>query len=216
MSDCENFKSPRELGLRICTSDIFCYDGADFECLVVPSDPTLNDILAAIDTQVCNLLELINNPVAPVVPNDVWKTLNLGDLVAFNFTGIVGSGTTVGFDYKIIAVDSALVRCRVKFSGNITSLFDFVNFNFTLPSFTVSNFFTVAKQFTMITADGGDLTHSPISIVITDGTGLEYVSKGRATVTNNLVFTGFSQPNIVNGNYDFEIDFQLMCRIIDA
>jgi hypothetical protein len=84
MGNCENFKSPSAFGLKICTSDITCVNGLNFSCVTLPSNPTLNDVLNALESEICSIIELIANmdtsvmryvtDINPVVGNDTqWE-----------------------------------------------------------------------------------------------------------------------------------------------
>jgi len=95
---CRNYKSPKQLGLRICTSDIPCYDGQGFECIELPSNPSLNQVLKAIDLEFCALLELINNIA---LPNEPWENLVDGlNVISKQFQGKEGT-TLVGDESSI-------------------------------------------------------------------------------------------------------------------
>lgn len=221
MSDnCENFKSPSALGLRICTSDVPCYDGLAFECIPLPSNPSLNDVLKSIDEAHCELINLINSGGGNV-PNDDWVEFTNVDMIAINYTGTAG-GTPIDrnmnilFQYKVTSPDSAVVKCNVTFEAPITGILDFTQFNFTIPDITGSNWFSGNKQMVATDIAFTRALHVPVSLIATDGTGQQYVSKGRAGASNNLFSVGFCQPNIANGSYNFEIDFEMTCRLVDA
>ena len=224
MSGCENSKSPRALGLNLCTSDIPCYNGQNLDSVDLPSNPSLNDVIESIDSEICSLIGLIAGAGTPTIPNDPWVELDLPSMVASNYTGTAGGaiGTynpNLFFTYKVISEDTALVRCNMRLNNvPITGILDFVQFNFTTPNLLASghNWLPVDKRFTTENIANTVATSSPVSIIAVNGTGVEYVSKGRVNAANNIFAVGFCQPNITNGNYNFEIDFEITCRLMDA
>lgn len=215
---CENYKSPKELGLRICTSDVPCYDGQGLECVDLPSNPSLNDVISSIDDAVCSLISLINSGGGNV-PNDDWVELINANMSSVNWTGTdtgAGASLDILFQYKVTSPDSAIVKCNARVTATITGLLDFVNFNFTTPNVSGSNWFTGDKKFRTTDIAFTRGIHTPVSIIASDGTTQQYISKGRAFASDNIFTVGFAQPNIPNGTYDFEIDFEMTCRLIDV
>lgn len=63
MSDCEKIIKPELANLgALCTGAITCYDGNPFTCVSLPQNPTLNDILIALQNAVCSI------PPPPTIP----------------------------------------------------------------------------------------------------------------------------------------------------
>jgi len=52
---CENTLVPQGFGEQICTSSVTCYDGVALSCVTPPADPSLNEVIEAIDTAICGL-----------------------------------------------------------------------------------------------------------------------------------------------------------------
>lgn len=226
MSNCENYKRPRQLGLSIHTSDVSLYDGESLNCLNTPDNPDLNDVIESIDERICQLIELINNASNPTVtvPNDDWVELTNSDMTVINYTGTAG-GTPedrdmdISFMYKVISEDAALVKCNVRLSSPITALTDFVQFNFRFPAISGSNWFVGTKQMTTTNVANTKQHQAPVSIVAIDGLGGTYSSKGRVEAFSgggitNLFSVGYCQPNISSNDYIFEISFDLICKLI--
>lgn len=68
----------------LCTSDIACYNGPQFSCVTIPTNATLNQVLAAIADKICEVEASIVTPVNAA--NVVYS----GDLVFGCFT-LVGA-----------------------------------------------------------------------------------------------------------------------------
>lgn len=166
MSDCENFKSPQALGLKICTSDITCVNGLNFECINLPSNPDLNDVLNSIDDSVCELFGLVNNITVPSPTPDPWLKYQAVDVTSNSITpfpdfpdsGIatvdLGSGIIPVSDiaYNVISENTVQIKGWVEFKidldtvpvnwngGNFIVSLDFPSF-----SATGSNVLSVDK-----------------------------------------------------------------------
>lgn len=88
MSACSQFLTSIGYNGVLCTSDIACYDGSQFACVTIPTDATLNQVLAAIADKICDVEASIVTPVNAA--NVVYS----GDLVFPCFT-LVGANVEV-------------------------------------------------------------------------------------------------------------------------
>jgi hypothetical protein len=134
MSNCAEYKSPAQLGLNICTSDVPCYDGQGLSCVSLPSNPTLNDVIAAIDTSICGLQTLINAIDTSAQLPDPWLKYTNSDQIIATITNLDGTAgiTTVDLGFGIIPVsdllynvsstETVLVRGFVEFKVDVDTL----------------------------------------------------------------------------------------------
>ncbi len=226
--NCENFKRPRQLGLSIYTSDVSLYDGANLDCVPIPDNASLNDVIEAFGEQFCSLIELINN-IEVTAPNDPWVSImNNGT----GISGIVGSGAvtvfndiTVNVAYKVISEDAVIVKCKtlldVTLDGDTTRELDY---RFTLSNLTTSNWFTGTKMFQSIFPDSLDIQAEsfavPVSIVALGGEGYDtlnhddYDSQGRAFCSNGIFFVQHAAPKVASaGTYLFELEWEMTCQL---
>lgn len=52
---CKDFLTPKDFNLIIKTSEVTAYDGGPFSCVTIPGSPNLNDVLEALEGQICNI-----------------------------------------------------------------------------------------------------------------------------------------------------------------
>lgn len=234
MSNCENFKRPRQLGLSIYTSDVSLYDGANLECVDLPDNPSLNDVIEAFGEKFCSLITLINNfeSATVVIPNDPWVSL-MDNAVGITDPQGTSGGTTynsvsVNVAYKVISEDAAIVKCKtildVTLDGDPTRV---LNYSFYLDNIAVgaSEWFpTLEKSFQGIFPDALDVNAQnigvPIVIYASGGEGYgvldvdDYDSQGRAGCSSGLFFVQLAAPKITTpGTYLMVIEWEMTVQL---
>lgn len=63
MPDCSRSLQALGYDVVLCSSDITCYDGSQFACVDIPTNATLNQVLAAIADKICDVEASIVTPV---------------------------------------------------------------------------------------------------------------------------------------------------------
>ena len=151
-------------------------------------------------------------------PNDAWvekEETNVAQAPANTGTS-TNNSITMDLAYKVLNIDTVLVRCQILINADITALNNSINCNFKLGTIT-SNWFTGTKLAT------GTYTSfqswSPISIITTTGTtaipnqvGRAYASQSPAT--DGLFTIGNTNVQMPDGTYDFVIDFEITCKLV--
>jgi len=234
MSDCTNYKSPKQLGLRICTSDVPCYDGSILECINLPSNPSLNDVIKSTDEAICNLIDLINNIEVPaaVIPQDDWvvidETYPFITPVDFSGASPVPNGFTFDVAYKILSADHAIVKVNAEYDVTIVSQFtDNMAFRIYMDDILDANSNwlngTNGRFQSNITYPSNPSTRNfgvPVTYWISGGEDNPapfnsdfFKIKGRATISNGVIVAQMMYPSAPVGNYIFNIEFEIVCGI---
>ena len=229
MSECDNFKSPKQLGLKICTSDVECYNGVILECIDLPSNPSLNNVIEATDDKICELINLINGIVAPapVIPNDDWVVIDETDpkiTVILQQGSVVWNDFTFGIAYKILSTDHAIIKFRAHLDVNIVQISDTINFTIGIDNInnSESNWFSVGdKRFqSILPYVAGDSFAVPITYLKVGGDVLgthpfDYDIMGRAASSNGGIIVQNMVPKIANGNHIFLVEFEMVVGLQD-
>lgn len=230
--NCDNFKSPKQLGLNICTSDVSCYDGVSLNCIELPSNPDLNDVIAATDAKICDVINLINTISVPLptIPDDPWVYLTDVDpeITGFNFSGTATEvSSELNVAYKVLSPSHAILKVKAILTVIMTSPELDIDFDFFLGNVQNADsgwFSSGEKVFSSILPDSlvGENFGVPVSIIRIGGDALpthfeDYHSKGRAGVSDGFVFTQRTAPNtpLQSGEHSFIVEFEIMCRLFD-
>ena len=158
MSNCDNYKSPSALGLTICTGDVSCYTGSILSCIELPANPTLNDIISATDTKICELVTLINASAGAPTP-DGWILYQFADFISYTAVPytpfsdgvtIPALSNTAWIAIKVVDANTVLIKGDLRF----TATFDRtapnwigggIQMDITLPPLSASNHFAGSK-----------------------------------------------------------------------
>lgn len=215
------------------------------DCCIIHDGDGIADLNIQTGDRVCDIWQKIalaitaiqggggGGPVAPEnIPNDDWVILqdNAAGISSPTWQGSATSNATplISVAYKVLNVDSAIVKVRAFLDATITAPDNSINFRFTLDPIAIagSNWFpTLSKYFT--TTMGPFLTPTPFAVPIQitpvwDGitpgiaspTLDQYQSKGRAFINNGLVFVQAAGPVLPNNRYQFSVEFELTAQLL--
>jgi hypothetical protein len=147
------------------------------------------------------------------VPNDPWVNLTAADMTLITPIGAaINSVTSLDLAYKILNVDTIVIKGYVRLDVTVTAINNDVNLNFRWAPFSGSNWFMGTKTLQ------GTVERVPIAVINPTGGGLTPGQEGVAFGSTlggplNFISIGETDLQLPNGNYTIDLHFEFTSQL---